>query len=62
MLHSEGKHIKDYFTFDEVGVHLKIASDGWTFRKLDQVIQQLLKQGKLEESQEPYSPTKEKRD
>lgn len=54
----EGKYNKGYFTFDELGVRLKISSDGWTFRKLDQVIQHLLEQRKLEEIEpEKFRPT-----
>jgi hypothetical protein len=50
MLDPEGKYNKGYFTFDELAVYrLTMSNGGWTHFKLDQVIQQLLKQEKLEE-------------
>jgi hypothetical protein len=61
MLDFEGKYDKAFFTFDELGVRLKMSGGGWTYRKLDQVIQQLLEQGKLKvietEKCENYKPT-----
>jgi hypothetical protein len=62
MLDSEGKYNKGYFTFDEITVYRLTISNGvWTYIKLDQVIQQLLEQGKLKvietEKCENYKPT-----
>jgi hypothetical protein len=59
MVDSEGKYDKGFFTFDELAVHrLTISDGGWTYFRLDHIIQQLLEQEKLKEIEpEKFRPT-----